>query len=463
MGWKEKKKGRCITFLIVLYLFTNIQYYYTNNICSSEEVINNNAHKEIFKLLIDDKFIEWFVGLCEAESSFLIRKRKNENKEVIGFEFVFRITLHQDDGKSLEFIKNTLNCGRLNRERDVLVYTISKLSDIETILIPLFDKFALNAVKYLDYLDFKTAFFMFKNRIRSVKTLESVNEKNKMYNCIIDLADNMNSNRTNFNLPKDHSIRITINYLIGYLEGDGTFYLNKHDMSVHVSLATLTVNKPVVEKIREFLLNLLDEHSYILGSTTKLVNLSDKKSKGIYNKPITILDITQIDFICNIFIPYINNVEFRTKKYLDYLDFRTIAFLLLEGKYLTKKGKELIIKLGDSMNNNRLSTNKDPFILDENTKLELNNLIKSESLIHIDNEGRAKIISENKYIRSTYIIKAEFNNGLINYFTNGISCAKSLHVSNFTITARLNDGKPVKNKDGVIVALSLKRIKAYSS
>ena len=48
------------------------------------------------------------------------------------------------------------------------------------------------------------------------------------------------------------------------------------------------------------------------------------------------------------------------------------------------------------------------------------------------------IIHENKYIRSTY------NNGSISYFTNGVSCAKALHVSNNTITQRLNDGKPIK-------------------
>jgi hypothetical protein len=72
----------------------------------------------------------------------------------------------------------------------------------------------------------------------------------------------------------------------------------------------------------------------------------------------------------------------------------------------------------------------------------------------------AMIISEKKYIR--YIIKATFLNGSINYFTNGISCAKALHVSNNTITHRLNDGKPVKNKDGLVTALNIKRIKVYS-
>jgi hypothetical protein len=115
------------------------------------------------------------------------------------------------------------------------------------------------------------------------------------------------------------------------------------------------------------------------------------------------------------------------------------------------------------MNNNRLSTNSNILVLDEITKSELDLLIKSEPLIHIDSEGRAMIISEKKYIRSTYIIKAYFINGSFNYFTNGISCAKFLHVSNVTITQRLNDGKPVKNKEGVIVAQSIKRIKAYGA
>jgi hypothetical protein len=48
-------------------------------------VDNINTHKEIFKPSINDNLIEWFVGLCEAESNFLIRVRKNEKKRSSGF------------------------------------------------------------------------------------------------------------------------------------------------------------------------------------------------------------------------------------------------------------------------------------------------------------------------------------------------------------------------------------------
>lgn len=308
----------------------------------------------------------------------------------------------------------------------------------------------------MDYLDFKKAFFLFRNRKSSELTLQESNLK------IIKLKEGMNSKRVNFVLPENHNIVITGNYLVGLLEGDGSFYLNKHDMTARVSLVTTTVNRLVLEKIREFILGLLDEYSYMLGSTTKLVNISDKKVKSDH-RPISILEISQIDFICNVLIPYLDSIEFRTKKFKDYLDFKVIALLILEGKYLTNKGKELIIKLGDNMNNNRLSTNLNPKILDDITKSELNILIQSDPLIDIDSEGRAMIISEKKYIRSTYIIKVYLLNGSVNYFTSGISGAKFLHVSNDTITKRLNDGKPVKNKEGLVIAQCLKRIKVYSS
>lgn len=431
-------------------------------------VLLNGVDKELPESSLNINFIEWFVGLCEAESNFLIRTRKNAKEEVSGFEFVFRITLHQDDVKVLEYIKNTLKCGRLNTERDVLVFTVSQLNDIETVLIPIFEKFTLNTTKYLDYLYFKKAFFMFRNNKSSKLSLRGSNKLegwaggHEINLNILKLKEGMNSKRVNYVLPEDHNIVITGNYLVGLLEGDGSFYLNKYDMTARVSLVTTTVNRLVLEKIREFILSLLDEHSYMLGSTTKLINISNKKTQSGH-RPISILEISQIDFICNVLIPYLDSLEFRTKKYQDYLDFKTIALLILEGKYLTNTGKELIIKLGDSMNNNRLSTNLNPFILDDTTKSELNLLIKSDPLINIDSEGRAIIIAEKKYIRSTYVIKVYLLNGSVNYFTSGISCAKFLHVSNDSITKRLNDGKPVKNKEGLVVAQCIKRIKVYSS
>jgi len=137
---------------------------------------------------------------------------------------VFRIALHRDDRGVLEHIKCTLGCGRLNTERDTLVFTISQLSDIEKILIPLFEEFPLNTTKHLDYLAFKKAFLMVFNRRSS--------ELNKpdLYSEILELKHSMNTKRVSDVLPRGHEIRITGNYLVGLLEGDGSFYFNKQDL-----------------------------------------------------------------------------------------------------------------------------------------------------------------------------------------------------------------------------------------
>ena len=105
-------------------------------------------------------------------------------------------------------------------------------------------------------------------------------------------------------------------------------------MVPRVSLITITLDKLLLFAIRDFLLNQLDSHSKLLVTETKLINITDKKQIG-NNKAISILEIYQIDYICNILIPYLDNFEFKTKKYLDYLDFRTIAFLIYDGKHLS--------------------------------------------------------------------------------------------------------------------------------
>ena len=66
---------------------------------------------------------------------------------------------------------------------------------------------------------------MFSNRKSS--------ELNKpdLYSEILELKHSMNTKRVSDVLPRGHEIRITGNYLVGLLEGDGSFYFNKQDLS----------------------------------------------------------------------------------------------------------------------------------------------------------------------------------------------------------------------------------------
>jgi LAGLIDADG endonuclease len=422
-----------------------------NEINKINNFFENNMLVENFK---EEDFYDWFRGFCDAESNFTVRVRKNKDKNIQGFEFIFRIALHIDDIKVLKKVQDKLNCGKIIRDRNTYIYLVSSLIDIETVIIPLFNKWPLMTKKYLDFLDFKKSFYIFKKRQKDKQNTQTYNLQ------ILKLKNSMNDKRVNFIINENH-IKITANYLLGYIEGDGSFYYNKTDNTVRISLITLKKDRIILEKIKEFLLSNLDQNSLFLAKNIKLIFIYDK-SEIKNRKPISMLEISQIDYICNCLIPFFDELNFRTKKYLDFLDFRRIAYLLLDGKHLSKNGKVLIEKLADTMNNSRLSTNnKNLTINNFNLEAELVILENSEPLIKMDSEGRALIINENKWIRSTLIIEVTFPDGKIKYFPTGVSCAKYFSVSSNTISRRLNDKKPLISQENKILASSLKRIKVF--
>ena len=192
-------------------MYTNISRKNTMN----EVCINHSPNMAIEKFY-DEEFNDWFRGFCDAESNFTIRIRKKENGDIRGFEFLFRISLHIDDLEILKKILNKLNCGKIIRDRNTYTYLIYTLRDIETIVIPLFNEWPLMTKKYLDFRDFKNSFYLFKKR-----QIQKVNRE--IYNLeILKLKSGMNDKRIDFFIPENH-VKITANYLLGYIEGDGSF------------------------------------------------------------------------------------------------------------------------------------------------------------------------------------------------------------------------------------------------
>lgn len=69
--------------------------------------------------------------------------------------FRFLIGLHIDDLDTLIFIKNQLHCGNINidKNKSKALLIVTKSDDILNNIIPIFDFFPLNGIKYLDYID----------------------------------------------------------------------------------------------------------------------------------------------------------------------------------------------------------------------------------------------------------------------------------------------------------------------
>lgn len=108
------------------------------------------------------EFHQWFVGFSDGESNFSINITYSEDKtKVSRVNFEFRIALHIDDIRVLEFIRDRLQVGNV-RKYNVDTMAVLSVTDHTGFykLFSIFDEFNLNSTKYLDYLNFREAYIL---------------------------------------------------------------------------------------------------------------------------------------------------------------------------------------------------------------------------------------------------------------------------------------------------------------
>jgi len=99
----------------------------------------------------------------------------------------FRLTQHIRDIQLMDNIMTYIGCGALYKDSSVVTLVVTKLSDIENKIIPLFEKYPLNGNKGLDYCDFHKVFLLMKNKDHL--TAEGLEQ-------ILKIKANMNTGRT---------------------------------------------------------------------------------------------------------------------------------------------------------------------------------------------------------------------------------------------------------------------------
>jgi hypothetical protein len=404
-----------------------------------------------FRGMSDSEFIEWFVGFIDGEGCFFIDISKKNT-----ISFLLTIGVHIDDLGTLEFIKNRLNCGNIYTTNKLGTFNVKRINDIQNILIPLFDKFPLNGIKYLDYLTFKEAI--------AIKFDESLSNSEKLQ-LITDLKDSMNTKRVNFKMPSTHTIRVTPYWLLGLIEGEGCFSLvDLKNIGISFSLALTSVQIPLIHAIKNFLDSYGIEDVNLKASPQYLEIISQRtsiyaKDKSTTNgKPVIEFQIRAISFIVDTFIPLLSDLSFGTKKYQDFLDWAFIASLIYKGKHLTETGKELILKISKRMNKYRLSSFKH---LDSENKEIFSSLINEvrdmKDIYVIDQDGlRINSLTGSLVKWQLFYILAEEDvpHGKILIFKDSQSCADYFKVAPQTINVKLNKRVTVFDSNKVGFKLS---------
>ena len=410
--------------------------------------------KNYSNITCPDKFYRWFVGFSDAEGSFVISPLlNNKTKNIERFSFKFTIGLHIDDADALNIIKSKLGVGKIYSYDDKQIFVVTKREEINK-LISVFEKYTLNSSKYLDFLDFKLAFTLYQNREKLSDALISK---------ILELKNNMNTKRINFNMPENHVV-ITKSWLLGFIEGDGSFSLERVTFGPIFSIKLSEIQLPLLLKIKKYLENSLGFDSYSIHKlkSTSIISIRSEKARDIGKSlPLVVLMIKNIHVLNNYLIPFLSEEEFMTKKDKDFLDFKLICNIIYNGGHRTKEIASLVLKLSYTMNNYRLSTYQG--IVNYLSKDEKDMLVNAQPTIEHLKDGRQIDLITKKVIRrrsSSCIYEIIKPSGEVLLMPNLVESAQILAIKFNTLKKHLADLENIS--EGVVIkGHTVKRIPVF--
>jgi len=361
---------------------------------------------------------------------------------------MFSIGLHQDDIDVLYTIQKSLGIGTVRKSNNECKFTVNDIKGIQK-LIAIFDKYSLNTTKYLDYIDFKEAFNLYYSRDGIVTE--------KLKETILNLKNNMNTNRTNFCLPSHHGIKITTYWLLGIIEAEGSFNLLRNDLNPTFGIVLTELQLPVIVKIKEFLKENLgfDSNSIWKLEQTAGMGINIQKARGNSRSSVLFL-IKNLHILQNFLIPFFDKLVFLSKKGKDFNDFKIICRTIYYGIQRNDQMKSLIIKLSFTMNNFRLSSSKEETEILTNEEMSL--LKNSTPLIEHLVDGRVRDINSKVIIHQScsciYIITTPVGETL--RVLSLKESANLIGVNIKTLSKHLDDKNEITLKDYVV-----KRVRVY--
>lgn len=184
-----------------------------------------------------EEFGAWLSGFIDAEGNFQVFFDRKY------LRVAFRINLHKDDEGVLHKIKQFFEEGNIEIHSNSCVYVMRNVDVIINKLIPILEINPLRTIKYLDYLDFKKILILL-SRNTSTKT-KSLSEQDRDYAKLI--IQGMNSGRISPDLQlidvAKHNLPINKFWILGFIEGEGTFGLKNLVPYFQIGLLRTTYTK----------------------------------------------------------------------------------------------------------------------------------------------------------------------------------------------------------------------------
>lgn len=156
----------------------NLKEAFPNWKAVSTKDLESNTKNKVYNNLHPD----WLAGFATGESNFFIVVQKAKTKSGIATSLRFSIAQHSRDLFLLKSFVNLLGCGSVVNytKRPICEFIVTKINFISEYIIPFFDKHPILGSKHLNYLDFKSAAYIIKNK-------EHLNEDGVSLNHILQL------------------------------------------------------------------------------------------------------------------------------------------------------------------------------------------------------------------------------------------------------------------------------------
>lgn len=337
--------------------------------------------------------------------------------------------LHIDDIKVLIFIQNTLGIGKVYKSQTSCRLIVSKQSEIKKI-IEILTNYSLNSSKRLNFRTWVEAF--------NIYIEGRGNSAEEIFNKVVVLKAEMNTKRTDW--TSNHEINITPYWLLGFVEGDGSWNVNKQNFLLSFSIAQSSKDLKLMEAIKNYFNNL---NSYF----NDVVNLGFYKSKTGNKSDMINLNVTKTEFISQVLVPYFQKLVWVSKKEMDFIDWVSVLKLKELGLHHSKEGVLMINRILNQMNNNRLSTSIVPQVDRDLLLRDLKVILEGDSNYEHNAEGKIVIKSSGKFLnkgRSISVLILDDKGNILQELESINVCGSYLGISHDTVRVRLNDGKPIK-------------------
>jgi hypothetical protein len=191
------------------------------------------------------------------------------------------------------------------------VFIISNVKDLINVLFPLLDKYNLYTTKWLDYIDFKKV-VLFLSESNTTRVSSSQLEG------IHNIMTNMNSGRTEINNSLIPKIVVNPFWLLGFIEGEGTFGFK--NLSPFFQVGQNVRSLYVLEAIASYLKSIPPRprtgwggFKFSLRSETPTVNNSLNKITDV-----SVISIVNIDALYDYLLFFLLDMPFQSRKGVDF-------------------------------------------------------------------------------------------------------------------------------------------------